>query len=113
MWRGLMLSKALEQFLTDVAWSPDLGYLVIDMPPGTGDVQMALSRMLPQAEMVVVTSSALDRWQCPTLELDPLLAVLGQLRQQVGKLVLTGFHGTVQPEAQSSHGPPSGTSPAT
>jgi ATP-binding protein involved in chromosome partitioning len=56
MWRGLMLSKALEQFLTDVAWSPDLGYLVIDMPPGTGDVQMALSRMLPQAEMVVVTT---------------------------------------------------------
>jgi ATP-binding protein involved in chromosome partitioning len=56
MWRGLMLSKALEQFLTDVAWSPSLGYLVIDMPPGTGDVQMALSRMLPQAEMVVVTT---------------------------------------------------------
>ena len=56
MWRGLMLSKALEQFLTDVAWSQNLGYLVIDMPPGTGDVQMALSRMLPQAEMVVVTT---------------------------------------------------------
>jgi ATP-binding protein involved in chromosome partitioning len=56
MWRGLMLSKALEQFLTDVAWSSSLGYLVIDMPPGTGDVQMALSRMLPQAEMVVVTT---------------------------------------------------------
>ncbi len=56
MWRGLMLSKALEQFLTDVAWSPDLGYLIIDMPPGTGDVQMALSRLLPQAEMVVVTT---------------------------------------------------------
>jgi ATP-binding protein involved in chromosome partitioning len=56
MWRGLMLSKALEQFLTDVAWSPNLGYLIIDMPPGTGDVQMALSRMLPQAEMVVVTT---------------------------------------------------------
>jgi ATP-binding protein involved in chromosome partitioning len=56
MWRGLMLSKALEQFLTDVSWSSNLGYLVIDMPPGTGDVQMALSRMLPQAEMVVVTT---------------------------------------------------------
>ena len=61
MWRGLMLSKALEQFLTDVAWSPNLGYLVIDMPPGTGDVQMALSRMLPQAEMVVVTTPATGR----------------------------------------------------
>ncbi|MDH4118327.1 MAG: Mrp/NBP35 family ATP-binding protein [Acidimicrobiia bacterium] len=55
MWRGLMLSKALEQFLTQVAWG-DLGYLVIDMPPGTGDVQMALARLLPQAEMVVVTT---------------------------------------------------------
>ena len=56
MWRGLMLSKALEQFLRDVAWDPGLGYLVIDMPPGTGDIQMALARLLPQAEMVVVTT---------------------------------------------------------
>ncbi|MDK1017818.1 MAG: Mrp/NBP35 family ATP-binding protein [Actinomycetota bacterium] len=56
MWRGLMLSKAVEQFLNDVAWPSDLGYLVIDMPPGTGDVQMALARLLPQAEMVVVTT---------------------------------------------------------
>ncbi len=55
MWRGLMLSKALEQFLTQVDWG-QLDYLVIDMPPGTGDIQMALSRMLPQAEMVVVTT---------------------------------------------------------
>ncbi len=55
MWRGLMLSKALEQFLKQVDWG-DLDYLVIDMPPGTGDVQMALTRMLPQAEMVVVTT---------------------------------------------------------
>lgn len=55
MWRGLMLGKALEQFLKQVAWG-DLDYLVIDMPPGTGDIQMALTRMLPQAEMVVVTT---------------------------------------------------------
>ena len=55
MWRGLMLSKALEQFLQQVAWG-ELDYLVIDMPPGTGDIQMALSRMLPQAEMIVVTT---------------------------------------------------------
>jgi ATP-binding protein involved in chromosome partitioning len=59
MWRGLMLSKALEQFLNDVAWPSNLGYLVVDMPPGTGDVQMALSRLLPQAEMVVVTTPQL------------------------------------------------------
>jgi ATP-binding protein involved in chromosome partitioning len=55
MWRGLMLSKALEQFLTQVDWG-ELDYLLIDMPPGTGDVQMALSRLLPQAEMLVVTT---------------------------------------------------------
>jgi ATP-binding protein involved in chromosome partitioning len=58
MWRGLILAKALEQFLTDVRWG-DLDYLLIDMPPGTGDVQMALARMLPQAEMLVVTTPAL------------------------------------------------------
>jgi ATP-binding protein involved in chromosome partitioning len=55
MWRGLMLSKALEQFLNQVDWG-ELDYLIIDMPPGTGDIQMALARMLPQAEMVVVTT---------------------------------------------------------
>ncbi|MDF1597753.1 MAG: P-loop NTPase [Acidimicrobiia bacterium] len=55
MWRGLMLSKALEQFLHQVAWG-ELDYLIIDLPPGTGDIQMALSRLLPQAEMVVVTT---------------------------------------------------------
>lgn len=55
MWRGLMLSKAVEQFLTQVEWG-ELDYLVIDLPPGTGDVQMALARMLPQAEMLVVTT---------------------------------------------------------
>jgi ATP-binding protein involved in chromosome partitioning len=59
MWRGLMLTKAVEQFLNDVAWPDDLGYLIIDMPPGTGDVQMALARLLPQAEMVVVTTPQL------------------------------------------------------
>jgi ATP-binding protein involved in chromosome partitioning len=55
MWRGLMLSKALEQFLKQVEWG-ELDYLIIDLPPGTGDIQMALTRMLPQAEMVVVTT---------------------------------------------------------
>jgi ATP-binding protein involved in chromosome partitioning len=57
MWRGLILTKALEQFLTDVHWG-SLDYLLIDMPPGTGDIQMALARMLPQAEMLVVTTPA-------------------------------------------------------
>jgi len=58
MWRGLILAKALEQFLTDVRWG-EMDYLLIDMPPGTGDVQMGLARMLPQAEMLVVTTPAL------------------------------------------------------
>ena len=57
MWRGLLLTKALEQFLTDVRWG-HLDYLLIDMPPGTGDVQMGLARLLPQAEMLVVTNPA-------------------------------------------------------
>jgi ATP-binding protein involved in chromosome partitioning len=57
MWRGLILAKALEQFLTDVAWG-DLDYLLVDMPPGTGDIQMALGRLLPQTEMLVVTTPA-------------------------------------------------------
>jgi ATP-binding protein involved in chromosome partitioning len=57
MWRGLILAKALEQFLVDVHWG-DLDYLLIDMPPGTGDIQMALARLLPQTEMLVVTTPA-------------------------------------------------------
>ncbi len=58
MWRGLMLSKALEQFLGQVEWG-SLDYLIVDLPPGTGDIQMALSRLLPQAEMLVVTTPQL------------------------------------------------------
>ena len=58
MWRGLMLTKAVEQFLRDVEWG-ELDYLFIDMPPGTGDVQMGLARMLPRADLVIVTTPAL------------------------------------------------------
>ncbi len=58
MWRGLMLTKAVEQFLRDVQWG-DLDYLLIDMPPGTGDVQMGLARMLPSTDLIVVTTPAL------------------------------------------------------
>jgi ATP-binding protein involved in chromosome partitioning len=57
MWRGLMLTKAVEQFLSDVAWG-ELDYLLIDMPPGTGDVQMGLARLLPRTSMVIVTTPA-------------------------------------------------------
>ena len=58
MWRGLILNRAVQHFCEDVAWGP-MDYLLIDMPPGTGDVQMGLAKMLPQAEMLVVTTPAL------------------------------------------------------
>jgi ATP-binding protein involved in chromosome partitioning len=58
MWRGLMLNRGVQHFLEDVAWG-DLDYLLVDMPPGTGDVQMGLARMLPRAEMLIVTTPAL------------------------------------------------------
>ena len=55
MWRGLMLNRAVQHFLEDVRWGA-LDYLVIDLPPGTGDVQMGLARMLPRTEVLVVTT---------------------------------------------------------
>ncbi len=55
MWRGPMLHRALEQFLTDVHWG-ELDLLVVDMPPGTGDVAISLGQLLPRAEVVVVTT---------------------------------------------------------
>lgn len=60
MWRGLMLNRAVQHFCQDVAWPSDLDYLLIDMPPGTGDVQMGLAKMLPRAEMLIVTTPALN-----------------------------------------------------
>ncbi|GAC1538694.1 MAG: hypothetical protein NVS3B12_24120 [Acidimicrobiales bacterium] len=58
MWRGLILNRAVQHFLEDVRWG-DLDYLLIDMPPGTGDVQMGLARMVPRADMIIVTTPAL------------------------------------------------------
>jgi ATP-binding protein involved in chromosome partitioning len=55
MWRGPMLHRALEQFLSDVHWGK-LDVLVVDMPPGTGDVAISLGQLLPRAETIVVTT---------------------------------------------------------
>ncbi len=55
VWRGPMLHKALTQFLEDVEWG-ELDFLLVDLPPGTGDVSMTLAQMLPQAQFVIVTT---------------------------------------------------------
>ncbi len=55
VWRGPMLHKAIEQFLQDVFWdSPE--YLIVDLPPGTGDISISMSQFLPRAQVVVVTT---------------------------------------------------------
>ncbi len=58
MWRGLMLNRAVQHFIEDVDWG-ELDYLLIDMPPGTADVQMGLARMLPRTDVIIVTTPAL------------------------------------------------------
>jgi ATP-binding protein involved in chromosome partitioning len=55
VWRGPMLHKAIQQFLEDVAWD-ELDYLLLDLPPGTGDVSMTLAQLLPQAKIAIVTT---------------------------------------------------------
>jgi ATP-binding protein involved in chromosome partitioning len=55
VWRGPMLHKAIQQFLEDVAWD-ELEYLLLDLPPGTGDVSMTLAQLLPQAKFAIVTT---------------------------------------------------------
>ena len=57
MWRGMMLNRAVQHFLEDVSWG-DLDYLLIDMPPGTSDIQMGLARMLPRTDILIVTTPA-------------------------------------------------------
>lgn len=77
MLRGLMLNRALQHFLEDVRWGA-MDYLLIDMPPGTGDVQMGLARMLPRADMLVVTTPALAAQQVAARSVD--MARRGYLR---------------------------------
>jgi ATP-binding protein involved in chromosome partitioning len=58
VWRGPMLGKAMQQFLADVYWG-DLDFLLMDLPPGTGDVAISLSQLLPNAELLIVTTPQL------------------------------------------------------
>ena len=55
MWRGLILNRAVRHFLEDVLWGP-MDFLVVDMPPGTGDVQMGIAKLLPRSEMIIITT---------------------------------------------------------
>ncbi len=77
MLRGLMLNRALQHFLEDVQWG-EMDYLLIDMPPGTGDVQMGLARMMPRADLLVVTTPALAAQQVAARAVD--MARRGYLR---------------------------------
>ncbi len=69
MLRGLMLSRALQHFLEDVRWG-DLDYLLIDMPPGTGDVHMGLARMAPRTQLLVVTTPHVGAQQVAARAID-------------------------------------------
>jgi ATP-binding protein involved in chromosome partitioning len=80
MWRGLLLSRAVQQFVEDVAWG-DLDHLLVDLPPGTGDVQMALARLLPRTELVLVTT--------PQLAVEKVAARAGDMGRR-GNLRIAG-----------------------
>ncbi|MGL6058160.1 MAG: P-loop NTPase [Culicoidibacterales bacterium] len=60
LWRGPMLGKLINQFFTDVAWEQDIDFMLIDLPPGTGDVPMAIQQIIPQSEMLIVTTPQND-----------------------------------------------------
>src|ERR1041384_1794494 len=77
MLRGLMLNRAVQHFLEDVSWG-DLDYLIIDMPPGTSDIQMGLARMLPRTEVLIVTTPSLAAQKVATRAAD--MARKGYLR---------------------------------
>jgi ATP-binding protein involved in chromosome partitioning len=95
MLRGLMLNRALQHFLEDVAWG-DVDYLLIDMPPGTSDVQMGLARMLPRTEVVIITTPAIAAQQVAARAAD--MARKGYLRV-VG--VIENMSAFIAPDGES------------
>lgn len=92
VWRGPMLFKALDQFLRDVQWG-DLDYLVIDLPPGTGDIQLTLSQRVPVRGAIVVTTpqnialidakKAIDMWSRMSV---PILGVIENMSYMLSPL---------------------------
>src|SRR5581483_3657701 len=82
-------NRAVQHFLEDVRWG-ELDYLLIDMPPGTGDVQMGLARMLPRADMIIVTTPALAAQKVAARAAD--MARRGYLRVAGVVENMTSFH---------------------
>lgn len=56
MWRGPMLGKMLNHFFEDIAWHQDIEYMIVDLPPGTGDVAMDIQKLIPQSKMLIITT---------------------------------------------------------
>ncbi|MFT7517522.1 MAG: ATP-binding protein involved in chromosome partitioning [Myxococcota bacterium] len=89
MWRGPMLHRALEQFLQDVEWG-ELDYLLIDMPPGTGDAQLSVAQLVPLTGIVVVTMpqevSLTDVRRAMGMAIEVKTPVLGVLENMAGEM---------------------------
>ena len=92
MWRGLMLNRAVQHFIEDVDWGA-LDYLLIDMPPGTADIQMGLARMLPRTDVIIVTTPTLAAQKVAARAAD--MARKGHLRVAG---VIENMSATVEPD---------------
>jgi ATP-binding protein involved in chromosome partitioning len=93
MWRGPMLHKALEQFLLDVAWG-ELDVLLLDLPPGTGDIQLSLLELLPSAALLAVTTpqpaAQAVAARVVTMARDAGLSIAGVVENMTGELFGSG-----------------------
>lgn len=93
VWRGPMLHKAIQQLFTDVAWS-ELDYMIVDLPPGTGDAQLSLAQNVPLTGGVIVTTpqavSISDAWRGATAFKRLEVPVLGVVENMAGDVFGTG-----------------------
>jgi ATP-binding protein involved in chromosome partitioning len=97
IWRGPMLHRALQQFLADVYWG-DLDFLLCDLPPGTGDIAISLAQMLPNADMLVVTT--------PQAAAQKVAERAGKATEQTGMRVagiIENMAGFTDPESGTTH----------